>query len=428
MTRKRPAVIVEEPDHAPFLPAVPQSLDELGLPRSLLIDLALRFCREHGTVSISSLRRSVKISYAVAQSVFEHLREQQLVEVKATAGNDYMFHLTGAARQLAAERSAVCRYAGPAPVPLTQYARVVQAQHANMVPAPEQLHNALSDLVLAEGVVERLGAALASRRPLFIYGPTGNGKTSIIERLVRVYGDTILVPYAMEVDGHIVSVFDPLVHRPVPSGNDEEIDPRWIRCRRPCVIAAGELVLSMLNLRLDEPSGVYAAPLQMKAANGMLLIDDFGRQAVSPRELFNRWILPLDRRVDCLSLHYGYTFQIPFDLTLVFATNLHPTDLVDEAFLRRVPNKIFVGAVTPEMFDAIFERVLAKQGLPFDPAMAASLRELCRSHGAAELRACYPHDICELLESRAAYRREPAELSREHLRAAAEQYFTQPEE
>jgi len=201
------------------------------------------------------------------------------------------------------------------------------------------------------------------------------------------------------------------------------MDERWIRCRRPCVMAAGELVSSMLDLRLDERSGVYAAPLQLKANNGILLIDDFGRQVMSPRELFNRWILPLDRHVDYLSLQYGLTFQIPFELKLAFATNLDPAELADEAFLRRLPNKIYIGEPSAEVFDEILCRVLQQHDLPCEPGMGQYLRNLCRERGSRGLHSCYPKDIYEILAAIAAYKRQPVEIGRESLARAVESYF-----
>ena len=408
------------------LPAPPQTIDELGLPRFMLTDLVLRYAREHGTISLSMLSKALRFSYPVADALFQHFRKQLLVEVKGTVGNDYLFTLTGPARELAAERAQACRYAGPAPVPLNQYAETVRLQRLSLRPSPERLREALSDLVISDKLVDQLGPAMISGRPIFIYGPTGNGKTSIIERFPRIFDDSILVPYAVEADAHIISVFDPLVHHPVDNGSDEGFDPRWIRCKRPCVMTAGELVPSMLEVRLDERSGIYAAPLQMKATNGILLVDDFGRQVMSPRELFNRWILPLDRHVDYLSLQYGFTFQIPFELMLVFATNLKPSEVVDDAFLRRVPNKIYVEPITPETFDEILRRVLQKYGLPFEPSLAAVFRGLCNQHTQSSgLRACYPKDICELILALAEYKRQPFHLDRQALRAATETYFTQ---
>jgi predicted ATPase with chaperone activity len=405
-------------------PSTPQSVEDLGLPRSFLIDLVLRYGREHGTMSLSMLRKALKLSFPVVDSLFQELRQQQLVDVKATSGHDYSFALTSRARELAADRSQVCRYAGPAPVPVEQYAEMARRQKPTIIPTPEAFREAFSDLVVAEDVLDRLGPALISGRPLFVYGPTGNGKTSLIERFPRIFDDLILVPYAVEVDSHIISVFDPLVHRGAVEGEDG-IDPRWVRCRRPCVMAAGELTPAMLDLRLDDRSGVYAAPLQLKAMNGILLIDDFGRQRMPPSELFNRWILPLDRRVDYLSLEHGFTFQIPFELTLVFATNLPPSSIADDAFLRRVPNKIYIRPVSPDEFDEIFRRVLAKHGVPCEPKLAAFLRSLCTKIGGSRggLRACYPSDICEILLALSTYKGQPFRVTPLNLTAAAETYF-----
>ncbi len=394
----------------------------------MVTDLVLRFAREHGTVSLSALSKALRLPYPVVNALFQALRQQQLVVVTGTVGNEYIFSLTSNARELAAERVEYCRYAGPAPVPLNQYAEVVRSQRPTIRPTQRQLRDAFADLVLPDKIVDQIGPALISGRPLFIYGPTGNGKTSIIERFSQVYTDSIFVPFAVEVDNHIISVYDPLVHHEVEGFTDDDVDPRWIRCRRPFVVAAGELVLSMLDLSLDVRSGVYAAPLQMKAANGLLLIDDFGRQRMSPPELFNRWILPLDRRIDYLSLEYGFTFQIPFEVMLAFATNLRPSDVTDEAFLRRVPHKLHLGPVTASVFDEIFRRVLLEHGLPYEPGLAVALRNLCASRqGTPGLRACYPKDIYEMIVTICQYNRQPFHITRESLRAAAEMYFTQPE-
>lgn len=404
-------------------PEVPRTTEQLGIPFLMLMDLALRFLREPGTATLMSLRRTLKVSLPIAETVFEQLRKQQLVEVKGTSGSDYVFTLTSGARELASERSQFCRYAGPAPVPLDQYSRVVRSQRVSLWPTPELLARAFSDLVVTSETLHQLGAALTSARPVFLYGPSGNGKTSIIERLSRLYEDTILVPYCVEVDGHIISIFDPAVHVPLDVEPDEQVDQRWVRCRRPCVIAGGELVPEMLSLRLDTNSGMYAAPLQMKAANGIFAIDDFGRQSVSPGALFNRWILPLDRKVDNLCLQYGHLFQVPFEVLLVFSTNLRPADLADEAFFRRVPSKVYLGPIAPEIFDAISERVLARFGLPFDSESAQYLRDLCARHGVRELRACQPGDICEILVSLALYERRPFAATPQNLARAARLYF-----
>ena len=217
---------------------------------------------------------------------------------------------------------------------------------------------------MPDRLLDQLGPALISQNSIFLYGPTGNGKTRIAERMLRVYQDAMLIPYAVEVDNQIISLYDPVVHQRIEV-DDPDIDPRWVLCKRPCIVVGGELIPSMLELRLDEASGIYAAPLQMKANNGIFIIDDFGRQLMSPRDLLNRWIVPLDRRVDYLTLRYGVKFQIPFELMVVFSTNLDPSDLADEAFLRRIHNKILIEPVEPHVFDQIFQRVFRAREVPY---------------------------------------------------------------
>jgi hypothetical protein len=232
----------------------------------------------------------------------------------------------------------------------------------------------------------------------------------------------VLIPYAVEVDNQIISLYDPVVHQPLDH-DDTEVDPRWIVCKRPCIVVGGELIPSMLELRLDESSGIYAAPLQMKANNGILIIDDFGRQLMSPRDLLNRWIVPLDRRVDYLTLRYGVKFQIPFESMVVFSTNLEPSDLADEAFLRRIHNKIFVEAVDAACFDQIFNRVVQARHIDTEPDSAEYLRKLCLREGRTELRACYPADICNILLSIGRYEGRPPIMTKSELERAASLYF-----
>ena len=325
------------PVRSSFLPAVPQNFTDLGIPESLVLDLMLRRMVIEGFSSMNGLSRSIRISMPIVDAVFKHMRQQQLVEIKGMSGNDYQFTLSGAGKQLASERFQVSQYAGACPVSLKEYHAATKAQTARINVDRRVLRQAFSDLVVSDKMLDQMGPAIISQTSIFVYGPTGNGKTSLAERMLRVYQDAVMIPYAVEVDNQIISVYDPVVHHPIDH-SDEDVDPRWILCKRPCIVVGGELIPSMLELRLDESSGIYAAPLQMKANNGILLIDDFGRQLMSPRDLLNRWIVPLDRRVDYLTLRYGVKFQIPFELMVVFSTNLEPADLADEAFLRRIHN------------------------------------------------------------------------------------------
>jgi len=305
---------------------------------------------------------------------------------------------------------------------LKDYQAAVKMQAAKVNVDRQALRDAFSDLIVTDRMLDALGPAIISQSSIFVYGPTGNGKTSLAERMLRVYRDAVLIPYAVEVDNQIISLYDPVVHQRIES-DDPDMDPRWIVCKRPCIIVGGELVPSMLELRLDESSGIYAAPLQMKATNGILIIDDFGRQLMSPRDLLNRWIVPLDRRVDYLTLRYGVKFQIPFETMVVFSTNLDPSDLADEAFLRRIHNKIYVEAVDTTTFDQIFERVVQAKDMQTEPDSAEYLRKVCLREGRTELRACYPLDICNILNAIGRYEKRAAVMTKSELERAASLYF-----
>jgi hypothetical protein len=405
-----------------FAPSVPQTLEELGIGHGLVLDLMLRRLLLEGYSSLQSLSERLKLSVAVIDIIFRHMRQQQLVEIKGMIGNDYSFSLSGAGRALASERFQITQYAGACPVALKDYHAATIAQAARVNVNRSRLRDAYSDLIITDEMLDQLGPALISQKSVFLYGPTGNGKTSLAERMLRIYEDCVLIPYSVEVDGQIISLYDPVVHHRLDI-DDYTLDQRWVLCRRPCIVVGGELIPSMVELRLDESSGIYAAPLQMKANNGIFIIDDFGRQLMSPRDLLNRWIVPLDRRVDYLTLRYGVKFQIPFELMVVFSTNLEPSDLADEAFLRRIQNKIFIDAVTPHVFDEIFSRVTAGRGLPSDPDSAEFLRRLCLREGRTELRACYPSDMCDIIASISRYEKRAPEISRANLERAANLYF-----
>jgi hypothetical protein len=410
------------PVRTAFTPAVPQTFKELGVPESLVLDLVLRRLLIEGYSSLASLSRSLRLAVPVIDVVFKHMRSQQLVEIKGMTGNDYNFVLSGSGKQLAGERFQVSQYAGACPVSLKEYYAATKAQSAKVEVDRRILRQAFSDLVVTDRMLDALGPAIISQNSIFVYGPTGNGKTSLAERMLRVYQDAVLIPYAVEVDNQIISLYDPVVHVPLENDQDE-VDQRWILCKRPCIVVGGELIPSMLELRLDEASGIYAAPLQMKANNGILIIDDFGRQLMSPRDLLNRWIVPLDRHVDYLTLRYGVKFQIPFELMVVFSTNLEPADLADEAFLRRIHNKIYVEAVDAASFDQIFARVVQSRGMQADSDTAEYLRKLCLREGRTELRACYPADICNILNSIGRYEGRPPLMTRAELERAAALYF-----
>ena len=402
-------------------PQIPDRLEDLGIPRALVSDLILRYLWLHGTATLNALHRTLKLSFPVLENLFHQFRQQQLLEVKGMVGNDYSFSLSAGGRAMAELRSQVCLYVGPAPVSIQQYHEVVKAQSARVRLSRDSLRQAFHDLVLPDGLLDQLGPALIGHQSLFLYGGTGNGKTSIAERILRIYQDHVLIPYAVAVDGHIVAIFDPVVHRAVPC-EDDLLDPRWVLCERPCLTVGGELSSQMLELRVDETTRVFIAPVQVKANNGIMVIDDFGRQMLSPRDLLNRWIVPLDRRIDYLTLASGMKFAVPFELMVVFSTNLDPHDLADEAFLRRIQSKVLLEDVTADIFDQIFDRVVETNRIPAEPGCAEYLRGRCLA-AIPRLHACYPIDIYKLVKAISEYEGQPVRMTRETIDRAVALYF-----
>ncbi len=407
---------------ANFAPPVPQNLADLGISQSLVTDLMLRRLALEGFSTLGSLAHALRLSVPIVDQVFRQLRQQQIIEVKGMVGNDYQFILSQSGKQLASDRFQISQYAGACPVALKDYHAATKRQSARLNIDRRALRTAFSDLVVPDRLLDQLGPALISQNSIFLYGPSGNGKTSIAERMLRVYQDAVLIPYAVEVDNQIISLYDPVVHHRIEL-EDDDLDPRWVLCKRPCIVVGGELIPSMLELRLDESSGIYAGPMQMKANNGIFIIDDFGRQLMSPRDLLNRWIVPLDRRVDYLTLRYGVKFQIPFELMVVFSTNLDPSDLADEAFLRRIQNKIEVEPVSAQVFDMIYQRVVTTRNVPTEYDSAEYLRKLCLSNGRTELRACYPLDILNIISAISQYETRPVQVTKPDLERAVQLYF-----
>jgi predicted ATPase with chaperone activity len=383
VTRQGLDEILQEP------PLVPKTIEQTGLKSNFLLNCLLRTMFISALQTIPELSEQIKLTRGVIEELLAFAKKEALVEIRGPSEKSYnvmRYALTTAGRERASEALRRCEYIGPVPVPLETYQVQVQKQTiTNEVISIEKLQKALSHLVLSEDIVRRLGPAANSGRAVLIYGAAGNGKTSIAEALVSAFEQPIYVPYAIEADGQIIKIYDPSVHVPAPASSHVdseshpmflphmEHDPRWVRCRRPYIITGGELTLEMLDLDFDPYSKYYEAPLQMKAIGGIFVIDDFGRQRVRPHELLNRWIFPLERKVDYLTLHTGKKFALLFDQLVIFATNFPPEELMDPAQLRRIHYKLRISPPTIEEYKEIFRRICDSYGLEFSEDMMAHL-------------------------------------------------------
>jgi hypothetical protein len=401
----------------------PTSPEGLGLSRSLAEDILLRRAVIEGRTPMTTLADKLHVSINIVDTLLSGMRDRKLIEYDGMEGRAYLVNPTEGGQAFAAQRSRESRYAGPMPVPLDLYTAVVRHQRPSLELDHDRLQRSFSDLVLSDGLLDQLGPAIHGDGAMFLYGPPGTGKSSVAERIIRAYEDVVLIPHCVEVDGQIVAVYDPTLHDAV---DDQPVgmDRRWVACHRPAVITGGELHAGMLDLQLERDSGVYLAPLQMKANNGILVIDDFGRQAMTPDALLNRWIVPLDRSVDYLTLQ-GRKFEVPFELKVVLSTNLDPAKLGDEAFFRRIHNKIYIGACTDEQFDWILSRVARKMGLDLHAPAAVRLRQAARSQGDGELRAYLPGVVCKLANAICRYENAARVLTPELIDRVLALYFTE---
>ena len=413
-------------------PPAPVDIKGTGLDLQFIADLALKHIMSMGEFRLSDLSLRMGLSTAILDEVVALLRREKLAEVRSASQfvkSSFNFIVTETGKKYGGDLMEICRYVGPAPVVLEDYKEMVENQSIhNITINNDVIEAAFSQIVISEHMLRRLGPAISSGAPMFIYGPPGNGKTTIAETIGQVLPETIFVPHALYVGGQIIAVFDPVNHVPVIDMPNEDtavdaIDRRWVRIQRPIVMTGGELTLRMLDLEFNTIAKFYEAPLQMKANNGLFILDDFGRQQMDPQSLLNRWIINLDRQIDFMSMHTGMKFEVPFDQLVIFATNLDPKSLVDEAFLRRIRYKIKIEHPTEAEFREIFERVCRMNGIPFRHDVFDHLIEhWYRRHNIA-FNACHPRDLIDHVIDLARFFDETPELHRDTIDHACENYF-----
>jgi predicted ATPase with chaperone activity len=414
----------------------PTSLDELGLEPGLVRDLALKTLFYRGRMTRSDLCDGMRLSPPVIDEVMQELTQDGLAAIlggTTSGSNGYVYALSQKGLDRAEQALSRSGYVGPAPVPLAAY--VDQAQEQTVRGASitrEDIEGALGALVLSDTTMRRIGRASASRKPTLVYGHSGNGKTTVVTAIGNVIGGTIRIPYALEIHGHVVHLFDPSKHERVEENDGASFedtllksrsDRRWVTIRRPVIWAGGELTKHSLELVYDDQTKVYEAPLPLKANGGTLIIDDFGRQQIPAVQLLNRWIVALEGGVDHLTMHTGQTIEVPFDVMVLFSTNLSPHDIADEAFLRRIRYKIDVPDPSENEFRRIFRIECEAREIAYEDAAVTHLLDAWYTRQERELRGCHPRDVVEAIVDTCSYERREPSLSRDLLDEVCATYF-----
>jgi hypothetical protein len=422
----------ESGDSSLFRPASPESLAETGLNFEQVERLILKYLLSKGSAKGRDVSSQIRLPFQIVDPILKTLKQEQMVAFKGAAEmGDYEFAITDYGRERAGRYNNKCTYFGPAPVTLHDYLEAMAVQSiAKQKASEEDLRAAFSDLIISQEMFARLGPAINSGRGMFLFGDPGNGKTSIAERVTKCFGSTIWIPRTLGIDGDIIRIFDPGMHEEVETASREGIfdlsgvDQRWVQIVRPTIVAGGELTMNELEINQNPQTKICEAPLQLKSNCGTLVIDDFGRQSMPVDLLLNRWIVPLEKRYDFLNLPSGKKIQVPFDQLIIFSTNLEPKDLVDDAFLRRIPYKIEVTAPSEEDFRKLFQLMAPNLGFEYNDEAVTYLIE---KHFKAEnrgLRACHPRDLLQQVKNFCVYKNQKKKISEEAFDFAVFNYFS----
>jgi len=418
----------------------PTNLEDTGLSETFVADLIGKHLLDGGVLSLVNLTERLALAGPIVEGVLHFMRQEARIEVRGsssarnsavTTSGSLRYALTDLGREAAHDAMTRGGYIGPAPVPLDKYVEIAKAQtvHGQRV-SREALATAFTGTIIRQDLIDRIGPAMNSGRAVFIYGHAGTGKTYISQQLIRLFPEAVLIPYAIAVNETVIEVFDPILHKRAESGNGESDlmlerghDPRYVNCKRPVVIVGGELTADMLELHFDPATNRYQAPLQLKANNGMFIIDDMGRQRVEPATVFNRWIVPLEEKKDYLSLGAGRHFSVPFDTILIFSTNLHPLDLADEAFLRRIGYKIEFPLLRVDELKLIWQQFCVENDIQCEPDVFEFVVNELYSADRRPMLPCHPRDLLSIAVDHATYRGEERVVSANHLRWAWSNYF-----
>ena len=415
----------------------PKSLDDTGLSRELVVDLIAKHLLDKGTLSLAELSSALCLPGALIETMLNFMRTEAMIEISPNRSNQpgLNYNLTERGRSVALDAMLRSGYIGPAPVPLGHYSIVTRRQsiHKQTV-SRDEMHLSFRDIVIKPSLLDRLGASVNSGRAIFLYGDAGTGKTYVSQRLTKLFPDLTLIPNAVAIDNQIIQLFDPLLHEVVDTEDDAEAyllekghDRRFNICKRPTVITAGELTGDMLEVMYDPGTKTYQAPLQMRANNGVFIIDDLGRQRIEPKQLFNRWIVPLEERKDYLSLASGRHFSVPFDTVLIFSTNINPLELADEAFLRRIGYKIEFTPLSAEDYERVWRDTCLEFEVDYDHDVLDYVINELHSRNNVDLLPCHPRDLIGMAVDHAQYTANERFVDIDNMRWAWRNYFVSME-